>query len=333
METRHEARLGDARQLPGVGDQSVQLVVTSPPYPMIAMWDTVFAAMDPAIAGALEDQDGARAFELMHAQLDRCWAELFRVLQPGGLACVNIGDATRSLGGQFALWPNHARILSGCMAAGFTVLPDILWRKPNNSPTKFMGSGMLPAGAYVTYEHEYVLVLRKGGRRRFKPADAARRRRSAVFWEERNRWYSDLWELTGARQGLPSAEVRKRSAAFPFELAWRLIQMHSLYEDRVLDPFGGTGTTALAAAVSGRSSLLVEHAEGLLETVQQTLELAPSIPRNEARIQAHAAFVEDRVCKHANPRYGPVVTSQERELELWRCAELQDGVARYALLG
>ena len=332
MQTRHEAVHGDARDLSTLTDESVQLIVTSPPYPMIAMWDEAFTAMDPEVGLALDRAEGVRAFEAMHRQLDRCWAELHRVLVPGGLACINIGDATRSVDKQFALWPNHARILQAALALGFTVLPDILWRKPNNSPTKFMGSGMLPAGAYVTYEHEYVLILRKGAKRAFDADGKRHRRASALFWEERNAWYCDLWDLTGTRQSMPGVEARKRSAAFPFELAFRLIQMHSVYGDRVLDPFAGTGTTALAAAVAGRGSVMVEREESLLPEMAQTLALAPSIPRIEARLQRHLAFVAERVCKHGNPRFGPVVTRQEQELRLWRCASVTRGEARYVEL-
>ena len=77
---------------------------------------------------------------------------------------------------------------------GFQSIPLILWRKQTNAPNKFMGSGMLPAGAYVTLEHEYILVLRKGSKREFKKAEEKRNRHeSAIFWEERNIWYSDIW--------------------------------------------------------------------------------------------------------------------------------------------
>ena len=306
MNTRQTLHHGRAQSLP-LDDASVGLVVTSPPYPMIAMWDALF----PSAAGALEVGDGPAAFEAMHAELDPCWAELHRVLIPGGIACINIGDATRSVGGEFALYPNHARILTATMRAGFTVLPDILWRKPNNSPTKFMGSGMLPAGAYVTYEHEYVLILRKGGKRRFSAKQAANRRKSALFWEERNVWFSDLWELKGTGQGL-SRGGRDRSAAFPFELAYRLICMYSVYGDVVLDPFVGTGTTLCAAAVAGRNGVGVDVDPGLVEGF--SLELPK---RARPRLEAHRAFVEGRETKHENARYGAVVTSQERALELW----------------
>lgn len=323
MKSQHTLTIADARSLP-VDDGSVQLVVTSPPYPMIEMWDEGFRAMSAAAGKALDAEQGLQAFEAMHLELDRVWAELFRVLSPGGLACINIGDATRSVAGQFRLYHNHARILQGAVALGFTVLPDILWRKPTNAPNKFMGSGMLPGGAYVTYEHEYILVLRKGDKRAFK--DRFARARSAYFWEERNLWFSDLWELKGTRQGL--ARGRERSAAFPLELPWRLIHMYSCYGDTVLDPFVGTGTTVLAAAMAGRSSVGVDLDPQVPLALDALLQsaLSDGPPRIRARLKAHQDFVRERLAsgrelKHHNAAHDvQVITGQEKGLELWQPA-------------
>ncbi len=312
-----------------VRDGSVSLVVTSPPYPMIELWDEQFAAADPLIAKALAAEDGIRAFKLMHARLDAVWRECRRVLQPGGLACINIGDATRKIGGEFRLFSNHSRILQALMRLGFSVLPDILWRKPTNAPNKFLGSGMLPAGAYVTYEHEYILIARKGGPRRFSPADKARRRRSAFFWEERNEWFSDVWlGLVGTRQllgnaGLGDRDLRARSAAFPFELAHRLVQMYSLIGDTVLDPFLGTGTTTAVAIAGGRSSIGFEIERELEQPIRDTIDTACPLGRVYAsrRLSAHLDFVQSREaagkpCRHVNRHYGfPVVTGQETDLQ------------------
>ncbi|MFW6335242.1 MAG: DNA methyltransferase, partial [Desulfosalsimonas sp.] len=108
--------------------------------------------------------------------------------------CVNIGDAVRKLGDSFSLYPNHSEIIRAFLSRGLTPLPAIIWRKQTNAPNKFMGSGMLPAGAYVTLEHEYVLIFRKGAKRQFAtPAQKLNRKKSAIFWEERNQWYSDVW--------------------------------------------------------------------------------------------------------------------------------------------
>lgn len=328
MNTQHQLVIGDARSV-DLPPESVHLVVSSPPYPMVAMWDGVFAQMDPEIAGLMASP--WQAYERMHQCLDQVWARCFDALVPGGIACINIGDATRSVNGQFALYPSHARILSGMIALGFVPLPDILWRKPNNSPTKFMGSGMLPGGAYVTYEHEYVLVLRKGDKRKFSKKQVEIRQRSAYFWEERNHWFSDLWtDIRGAGQTLDKAE-RARSAAYPFELPYRLIQMYSCYGETVLDPFVGTGTTQAAALASARNSIGVEKGSSLTPAISRSLEQAVGLgqKRVRSRAQGHLAFVAERlgkgkVLKHHNEGLGqPVMTRQERRLELWEPISVQ----------
>lgn len=304
-----------------LADSSLDLVVTSPPYPMIAMWDELFCRSSRAVRNALAAEDGERAFELMHRRLDAVWDECYRTLREGGIICINIGDATRTLGDQFGLYPNHARILQHLRKCGFTALPDILWRKPTNAPNKFMGSGVLPVGAYVTLEHEYILIARKGARRVFSSErEKKKRRESALFWEERNVWYSDVWtDLTGTGQGLSPGTARSRSAAYPFELAYRLINMFSLRNDTVLDPFLGTGTTLLASMASQRHSVGFELDNSLRATIEKgcasIVDQANDYIR--ARLERHAQFVADREVKHRNRRYGfGVVSAQEREIRL-----------------
>jgi DNA modification methylase len=333
MKTHHRLLVADARDLSELGDATVQLVVTSPPYPMIEMWDPIFASMNPAVADALEQERGLDAFELMHSELDRVWAECLRVLSPGGLACINVGDATRSMSREFRLYHNHARIVTSMVALGFTVLPDILWRKPTNAPNKFMGSGMLPAGAYVTYEHEYILIFRKGGKRVFRtPAERDHRARSAFFWEERNLWFSDVWtDLRGTKQKLGPKKDRQRSGAFPLELPLRLIQMYSVYGDRVLDPFVGTGTTLAATVMSGRSGVGVEISGAIAELIDAKMHAAlqSSGDHTQRRLVAHREFVTKRqalgkTLKHHNePHDVPVVTRQERLLTLMEVVSLE----------
>ena len=323
MQTTHYITIGDARKMTGVADGSVELVVTSPPYPMISMWDNLFGDLEPAVTEALKQRRGMAAFELMHAVLDPVWLEVHRVLKPGGIACINIGDAVRKIGKDFSLYPNHTRILSVMSSIGFQALPMILWRKPTNAPTKFMGSGMLPPGAYVTLEHEHILILRKGGKRPFTGEYAQKRRRSAYFWEERNDWFSDIWlNLIGVTQNLADKEVRQRSAAFPFELPFRLINMFSVMEDCVLDPFIGLGTTMAAAMVCGRNCIGYELEPAF---VKFALERVPanvhgSCRRLAARLERHLDFVGKKTAsghefKHRNRFYGfPVMSRQETEL-------------------
>ena len=324
MKTEHKTIFADSRRMQGLSDESVDLMVTSPPYPMIEMWDDLFSEQSSLVKKQLKKKDGSGAYESMHKILDTTWKEAYRVLKPGGFACINIGDATRSINGNFALYTNHARILKFTQELGFSSLPCILWRKQTNAPNKFMGSGMLPAGAYVTLEHEYILILRKGSKREFKQeADKKNRRASALFWEERNLWFSDIWfDIKGSQQALNDKDTRKRSAAYPFELAYRLINMYSVKGDLVLDPYLGMGTTTSAAIASGRNSVGYE--------IENTLQDANSRSKNaiieisqqiiSQRLVNHLAFVFQRIkskgkLKYDNVHYGfPIMTAQEKEL-------------------
>ena len=322
MKTTHNILFQDARDLKEIPSESVDLVVTSPPYPMIEMWDEMFSHQNPEIQKVLASGDGKQAYALMHEILDAVWSEVFRVLKEGRFACINIGDATRKIRDDFCLYPNHARILNYLLTIGFSALPDILWRKQANTPNKFMGSGMLPAGAYVTLEHEYILIVRKGSKREFKTEDEkANRRESALFWEERNVWYSDVWtDIKGIEQKLPKAISRLRSAAFPYDLAYRLINMYSVKGDVILDPFLGTGTTTAAAMTSGRNSIGVEIDKSFQQVIcpiaHQIVDFSNGYLHD--RLRRHFAFVEDRIqnsgaLKYTNKHYGcPVVTSQEQ---------------------
>jgi modification methylase len=323
--SEHRIHFGDSANLSFVRDESIALVVTSPPYPMIEMWDEFFGERNREVANALQAKDGRIAFELMHRDLDRVWAEVSRVLIPGGFACINIGDATRKVGDGFCLYPNHSRILSECFRLGFEVLPLVLWRKQTNAPNKFMGSGMLPAGAYVTLEHEYVLILRKGSKREFALSDEKlTRRSSAFFWEERNSWFSDIWDFKGTRQALEKTEARSRSAAFPFELAYRLVNMYSARSDTILDPFLGTGTSCFAAMASGRDSIGVELSAEFLPVIKEGLVAFSGMVNDyvAARLERHLDFckkyeAERGTLKYTNSRFKcPVVTAQEVDLEL-----------------
>jgi DNA modification methylase len=328
VETDHRLFFTDSKEMGAVSSESIDLVVTSPPYPMIAMWDETFALMNPAVKKALDQEDGIRAFDLMHAELDRVWDEVGRVLKQGGLVCVNIGDATRTVGRDFRLYPNHSRLLNKFLKLKLNVLPAILWRKQTNAPNKFMGSGTLPAGAYVTLEHEYILILRKGSKREFTSEAAKRaRRESAVFWEERNVWYSDVWmDLKGTTQKMNNGQTRSRSGAFPFDLAYRLINMHSVKEDMVLDPFLGTGTTTAAAMASGRNSAGFEIDPAFKDAVFERVALVKGLANEyvSQRLENHQEFVRSRTgnggsFKHKNKHYGfPVITKPETELVLDR---------------
>ena len=325
MTTNHNIFIGPSQHMTSIKDNTIDLVVTSPPYPMIEMWDDIMAKQNPEIANCMEEKPD-KAFELMHQELDRVWKECFRVITPGGFLCINIGDATRTINGNFTLYNNHSRISKACIDLGFVGLPNIIWRKQTNAPNKFMGSGMLPCGAYVTLEHEWILVFRKGNKRAYKTADAKLdRMKSSFFWEERNVWFSDVWEIKGTKQNLQKSNTRERSAAFPFEVPYRLINMFSQKGDTILDPFLGTGTTMQAAILTGRNSCgydIDANFEAIIREGVEELDLDLCNAFIKKRFDSHKEFVDNREksgknVKHFNNTLNyKVMTKQESEIEL-----------------
>ena len=339
--TTHKVITGSSISMTAIEDQSVDLIVTSPPYPMIGMWDSMFSEQDPAVADSLSRSDGEEAFRRMHSLLDMVWTECDRVLKPDRFVCINIGDAVRTVDGKFQMYPNHARIIEAFVKMGYSVLPDIHWRKQTNAPNKFMGSGMYPAGAYVTYEHEYILIFRKGCKRVFTGEERKIRQKSAYFWEERNVWFSDLWDIKGTGQILTDEAGRDRNASFPLEIPHRLVNMYSIKGDTVLDPFLGLGTTGIACLLSGRNSIGIEIALGAARLALKSIAL-PADDANryiDRRIQNHIAFISSLPenkrgrCYTNRPHGFAVRTRQETEAEISRIRSVEQAgnicVCRY----
>jgi site-specific DNA-methyltransferase (cytosine-N4-specific) len=273
--------------MPELSDSSIHLMVTSPPYPMIKMWDTQFAALNPQIAKLWqkletdnEEEHGreetvTQIYDAIHEALANTWRETYRVLVDGGIACINIGDATRTVNSQFRLFPNHSKIIEHCEKAGFTTLPYILWKKPTTKPKykgkgAFLGSGFLPPNAYVTLDCEFILLFRKGKLRKFPPNDP-RRYESAFTKQQRDEWFTQIWNVTGTRQ--TASNLERRTAAYPDEIVDRLIRMFSVKGDTVLDPFLGSGTTVKLAMQNERNSIGYETDETLLPLIKKKVNL------------------------------------------------------------
>jgi modification methylase len=282
MQTKHTIIVGNSQQMSELADGSVHLMVTSPPYPMIAMWDEQFKA-DPQIGKLWQTFDATgeegtvrQIYDAMHDNLAKVWAETYRVLADGGIAAINIGDATRRIGDRFQLFPNHSRVTEVCEKIGFTSLPYILWKKPTNKPSykgkgAFLGSGFLPPNAYVTLDCEFILLFRKGKLRKFLPHDE--KRYDSVFTKkQRDEWFSQIWALKGIRQ--TASKLERRTAAYPQEIAERLIKMFSVKGETVLDPFLGSGTTTKTAMLSDRNSVGYEADRKLLPAINNKVASA-----------------------------------------------------------
>lgn len=244
-----------------VADESVHLVVTSPPYPKVAIWDDFFARVS------------ASSYDAMHDYLNQTWREVNRVLVSGGIACINIGDATRTSDGVFHLYANHSRIIENFEKLSFVTLPYVLWKKPTTKPhykgkSAFLGSGFLPPNAYVTIDMEYILLFRKGPPRGFQPKDP-QRYKSQFTKKQRDEWFSQVWRVPGTRQNMDGLE--RRIAAFPEEIPRRLIRMFSILGDVVLDPFLGSGTTLKVAMHLERKFVGYERLEQMAEIIRRRI--------------------------------------------------------------
>jgi DNA modification methylase len=228
---------------------------------MVGMWDDFFR------------EESAESYDEMHGYLNQTWKEVKRVLAPGGLACINIGDATRTKDSMFHLYPNHSRVIETFEHLGLVTLPYVLWKKPTTKPRykgkgAFLGSGFLPPNAYVTLDMEYILIFRKGSLRTFEPKDP-KRYGSKFTKKERDEWFSQVWSVKGTRQ--THGGLERRVAAFPEEIPRRLIRMFSIEDDLVLDPFLGSGTTLKAAMDLGRRFIGYEKLEDFSGIIQERM--------------------------------------------------------------
>jgi len=245
--TSHELRLADARQMDFVQDESVHLVLTSPPY-----WTLKEYNLSEGQLGYVRD------YEEFLGELDKVWRHVFRALVPGGRMVCVVGDVclSRRQNGRHTVVPLHASIQEHARAIGFDNVAPIIWHKIANAAYEVEGNGggflgkPYEPNAVVKNDIEFILMLRKpGGYRR--PSVAARVL-SVISAENHRVWFQQIWE------GLTGASTRDHPAPYPVELAERLVRMFSFVGDRVLDPFMGTATTNLAAARWGRDSVGVE---------------------------------------------------------------------------
>lgn len=274
--THHRLYHGDSRNLSFIPDESVHLVVTSPPY-----W-TLKKYRDHA--GQLGD---VQDYEQFVRELRKVWVHCYRVLVPGGrLVCV-VGDvclARRKNMGRHTVVPLHASIQEHCRKVGFDNLAPIIWYKIANAVFEASGNGSGFLGkpyepnAVIKNDIEFILMERKPGGYR-KPA-VKNRVLSIISEENHRKWFQSIWS------GLAGASTRNHPAPYPKELAERLVRMFSFVGDTILDPFMGTGTTNAAAAAWGRNSVGVEVDPHYCETAKRRVERATSTLFSHAEVSA-----------------------------------------------
>ncbi len=268
-QTRHVLHRGDARSLSWIHDESVHLVMTSPPYWTLKEYEHSHEQL-----GDVQD------YEAFLGELDKVWSECARVLAPGGRICCVVGDVCvpRKRAGRHLVMPLHADIQVRSRQFGLDCLTPIIWQKIANGVTEAKGIGAgfygkpYQPGAIIKNDVEYILFLRKGGN--YRSPNELQRVLSMLTKEEMQSWMRSTWsDIKGesTRRGHP--------APYPVALAERLIRMFSFAGDIVLDPFSGTGTTALAALVSGRNSISNELQPSYHAMAEARLREASWLPR------------------------------------------------------
>ncbi len=296
--------VGDARRMSEVPDESVHLVVTSPPY-----WQL----KDYGVAGQIGyDQ----SYEEYLGSLNQVWQECYRVLHPGCRLCVNIGDqfARAVIYGRYKVIPIREEIIRFCEFIGFDYMGAIIWQKQTTMNTTggatVMGSFPFPRNGIVKIDYEFILLFKKLG----KPlrVTAHQKEASRMTQEEWNTFFAGHWQFGGERQD-------KHLAMFPEELPRRLIRMFTFAGETVLDPFLGSGTTALAARRLGRNAVGYEVAGECLPVIRAKVGEPLEVVVLDAPVVAPATLPTngtlpslERVADPKQFQFGSVVSAGDR---------------------
>jgi site-specific DNA-methyltransferase (adenine-specific) len=253
---KHKIYIADSRLMQEVPDESVHLVITSPPY-----WQ-------------LKDYDSAQqigfhdTYEEYINNLNLVWKECHRVLYGGCRLCINIGDqfARSVYYGRYKVIPIRTEIIKFCESIGFDYMGAIIWHKVTTCNTTggatIMGSYPYPRNGIVKINYEFILLFKKIGVS--PPADKAAKEQSMLSVKEWNEYFAGHWNFPGEKQD-------KHLAMFPEELPRRLISMFSFVGETVLDPFLGSGTTSLAAKHLQRHSIGYEINESFLPVIRKKI--------------------------------------------------------------
>lgn len=289
QKTYHKIINGDCRQMSELKDESIHLVATSPPYWQLKDYGT-------------ENQIGFHDdYETYINHLNLTWQECYRVLHKGCRLCINIGDqfARSVYYGRYKIIPIHSEIIKFCETIGFDFMGSIIWQKATTMNTtggaSIMGSFPHPRNGIVKLDFEYILLFKKQG---VAPKPTAEQKQLSVMTtEEWNTYFNGHWYFSGAKQ------EGGHIAMFPEELPKRLIKMFSFAGENVLDPFMGSGTTALVAKNLGRNSCGYEINPDFMPIIKQKLGVNETQMFDEARFD----FVKQEI---------PVIDLEQKIKEL-----------------
>lgn len=262
--------IGDSRAIKEVENESVDLIVTSPPY-----WHI----KDYGIPGQIGY--GENLHEYL-GNLYYTWKECFRILKKGTRLCINIGDqfARSIIYGRYKVIPLHAEFIAQCEKIGFDFMGSIIWQKKTTMNTtggaNVMGSYPYPPNGIVEIDYEFIHIFKKPGRKKRASKDI--KESSKLSKQEWKEYFSGHWYFGGAKQ-------INHEAMFPDELPRRLIKMFTFVGDTVLDPFLGSGTTVKAALELERNAIGYEINEKFLKTMKGKIGIGENLFRSGDDIQ------------------------------------------------
>jgi DNA modification methylase len=308
--------IGDSRKMIEIEDNTIDLVVTSPPY-----WHI----KDYGVSGQIGY--GQSLHEYLK-DLYIVWKECYRVLKPCRRLCINIGDqfARTIIYGRYKVIPLHAEIISQCEEIGFDYMGSIIWQKKTTMNTtggaNVMGSYPYPPNGMIEIDYEFILIFKKPGKCDVYSKEL--KEKSKLTKEEWKEYFCGHWYFGGVRQ-------LKHEAMFPEELPKRLIKMFSFMGDTVLDPFLGSGTTVKVALSLNRNALGYEINEKFLEVMKEKLGLKQGllqfsrniqIIRREKTLEIEKDDYIPRI-KDAQPRIDPKKFNFKED-KLYRVIEIVD---------
>jgi len=261
MITTHKIIIGDARVMDLIEDESVHLIVTSPPY-----WQ-------------LKDYGDQRqigyndTYENYINNLNLVWQESYRVMKPGCRMCVNVGDqfARSVFYGRYKVIPIRTEIIKFSESIGFDYMGAIIWQKVTTTNTTggavIMGSYPYPRNGILKLDYEFIMVFKKPGQS--EKTTSEKKELSRLTVEEWNSYFSGHWKLPGEKQS-------DHLAQFPIEIPNRLIKMFSFVGDTILDPFLGSGTTSVSAKILNRNSIGIEINEEFIPIITKKFDQSGS---------------------------------------------------------
>ncbi|MCL4334727.1 MAG: thermonuclease family protein [Candidatus Thermoplasmatota archaeon] len=284
----HMIIIGDSRSMNEIQSDSVDLVVTSPPY-----WSIRDYGSYPQIGFGQTLHDYLKDLYLV-------WKECYRVLKDGTRLSINVGDQflRSSSFGRYKVLPIHSEIILQCEKIGYDYMGAIIWQKKTTMNTSggsnIMGSYPYPPNGLLEIDYEYILIFKKPGKR--KDVTGINKSSSVLSKEEWKEYFSGHWTFPGERKN-------QHEAMFPEELPARLIRMFSFTGETILDPFLGSGTTLKAACDLGRNSIGYEINEHFLIAVHERLKHGS--PNKDCKDTIDIIRRNERVCFKHDKEYMP----------------------------